>query len=78
MSFGGGQNALDQKIQLEMVFSLINNCFNDCVNDFRSGELSSSEKTCLSNCAQKSTGTQNLLMEVQQDLQNQMGGGGGF
>ena len=78
MSFGQGGSALEQKLQFELVFGVISNCFDDCVNDFKSNELSSNEKTCLSNCAQRSGGTQELIMQVQNELQSQMGGGSGF
>mmetsp|Transcript_17626 Transcript_17626/g.20394 ORF Transcript_17626/g.20394 Transcript_17626/m.20394 type:complete len:80 (-) Transcript_17626:39-278(-) len=77
MSFGQQPSAAEQKIQFEMIFSLISSCFNDCVNDFKSMDLTQSEQTCLNNCASRNANTQDLIMQVQQEFQGQMGGGGG-
>mmetsp|Transcript_17381 Transcript_17381/g.19493 ORF Transcript_17381/g.19493 Transcript_17381/m.19493 type:complete len:80 (-) Transcript_17381:50-289(-) len=79
MSFGGSGSPMEQKLQFEMVFGVISNCFDDCVNDFRDNQLSEGEKTCLSNCAGRSAGTQELIMQVQNEMQGSMGNGsGGF
>ena len=78
MSFGQGGSPLEQKLQFEMVFGVISGCFTDCVNDFKSNELTDSEKTCLGNCAARNAGIQELIMQVQTEMQGQMGGGGGF
>ena len=60
---GGGGAA--QQLQMQMSFGLMNdvmkNCFGDCVNDFRSGELSGGEKTCLNNCTSRSVAAANQL-----------------
>ena len=79
MSYGQGGSPMEQRVQFEMVFSVINGCFNDCVNDFKSNDLTTAERTCLTNCAQRSAGTQGLIMEIQQEMAGQMGqGGSGF
>ena len=79
MSFGGaGGNPLEQKLQFEMVFGVISGCFEDCVTDFRSNAMSEGEKTCLSNCAARHAGIQELIVQAQNELQGGMGGGSGF
>ena len=78
MSFGGqgAGSPVEQKIQFEMVFGIISGCFDDCVTDFKSQDLTSSEQTCLSNCAARHAGTQELIMQIQNEMSQQMGGNG--
>ena len=75
MSFGAGGSPMEQRLQFEMVFGVISNCFEDCVTDFRSNELAEGEKTCMSNCAARHAGIQELIMQVQNEMQGSMGGG---
>lgn len=39
------------KAEMKMQFALFNNCFKDCVLDFKSDALSQKEQTCIGNCA---------------------------
>ena len=51
MSFGGrGGNQYDEMAQMasmNMMMGIMKSCFNDCVADFRSSDLSGNEKTCI-------------------------------
>ncbi len=55
MSFGGrGENQYEemaQRASMIMMMRIMKRCFNDCVGDFRSSDLSQSEKTCIENCS---------------------------
>ena len=77
MSFGGqGQvpSDVEQQIAFKMMFTVMKSCFGDCVTDFRGSEFSSSEKTCMSNCAQRIGKTQGILASAQQEMATKMGG----
>ena len=82
MSFGADPNAqmIQQKVQLEMIFSLIGTCFDDCITDLRTNSLSEGENACLRNCSMRNVSTQAMMSQVQQEMaQSGMGGqGGGF
>jgi vancomycin permeability regulator SanA len=51
MSFGGrGGNQYDEMAQMasmNMMMGIMKSCFNDCVADFRSSDLSGNEKSCI-------------------------------
>ncbi|KIM28853.1 hypothetical protein M408DRAFT_329286 [Serendipita vermifera MAFF 305830] len=38
---------------MRMYSSLVDRCFNSCINDFTSKAIGSKESTCLTNCADK-------------------------
>ena len=50
-------------------------CFTDCVTDFRAGDLSANEKTCLKNCAARSFLTMQSLSQMQEQMSAKQGGG---
>ena len=78
MSFGGA-SSIEQRLQFEMVFGIVKDCFDDCITDFKSKDFSAGEQQCLANCAMRKASTQDLVMQVQQELSGQMGGSsGGF
>ncbi|OBA14434.1 mitochondrial import inner membrane translocase subunit Tim9 [Ogataea polymorpha] len=64
---------------MRLYTSLVDRCFNDCVNDFTSNKLSSREETCLNKCAEKflkhSERVGLRFQEQNQMLMNQMRGG---
>ena len=72
---------LEMKAQMKMQFSMIQSCFKDCVQDFRSGELSQGEKSCLGNCAIREIQTFQQMAATQQTMMSRgqgMGGGQQF
>ena len=59
MSYGGGKGQYDEMAQLasmQMMMGIMKNCFNDCINDFRTADLSANDKTCLQNCSKRTAG----------------------
>ena len=76
MSFGGRgkapqQNQFDeigQMFGMKMMMSTWKTCFSDCVTDFRAGDLSQSEKTCLQNCAMRLGSSYQAGMETFQQV----------
>ena len=54
MEFGGNKQGMDE-MSVQISFRMMNNtmkeCFGDCVTDFRQGEMSQGEETCMKNCA---------------------------
>ncbi len=79
MSFGGrGGNQYDDMAQLasmNMMMGIMKSCFNDCVGDFRSSDLSQSEKTCIGNCSKRMAGSYEVVAAAQQQMSSRMGGG---
>ena len=76
MQGGAEVNEMSMTISYKFMNNNLRDCFNDCANDFRSGELSSSEVTCIKNCGQRSFAALNLLQTMQQ-MQGGQGGQGG-
>ena len=79
MNSMGGAGA-QQQMQLQMSFQLMNDvlksCFNDCITDFRSGELGASEKQCLNNGTMRNVASANVIGQVQSQMQG--GSSSGF
>ena len=42
--------SLEIKVQMKIQQTLIESCFNDCVNSFKEERMTNNEKTCISNC----------------------------
>ncbi|VEU21533.1 DEKNAAC102628 [Brettanomyces naardenensis] len=64
---------------MRLYTSLVDRCFNDCVNNFTSDKLTDREETCLNKCAEKflkhSERVGQRFQEQNQQLMNQMRGG---
>ncbi len=65
---GGMTNDYEQTIAFEMMFGVMTTCFKDCCTDFKSPEITSYEKDCLSNCAGRLGQTQQIMAEAQQEM----------
>ena len=65
------------KAQMRMQFAMIKSCFTDCVQNFGDDQLSSSEKSCLQNCALREIQTFQLMANLQQSIMQRGGGGMG-
>ena len=78
MNMGQGGQIDEMSMQISYRFMNMNlqDCFKDCVNDFRSGELSSNETTCMKNCGARSFGALQWFGQIQQQQAGQMQGGG--
>lgn len=46
-------NRLQLKDSMDTYNSLVERCFNECVREFRSKDLDSSEKNCIASCVKK-------------------------
>ena len=76
MDMSGGQmNEMSVQISFRMMNDTMKSCFTDCVTDFRSGDLSAQEKTCLKNCASRSFTSMQLLAAMQEQMAQRQGGG---
>ena len=75
--FGGDAQEMSMKISFRMMNDTMAGCFKDCVTDFRSSELSGSEKTCLGNCATRSFGLMQVFGELQEKMSRSGAMGGG-
>ena len=71
-------NEMSMQISFQIMNSTMESCFRDCVSDFRAGELSSNEQTCLKNCAVRGFNTMQIMGELQDKLQGQAGAQGRF
>ena len=68
MEFGGQQQGMDEmsmQISFRLMNSTMKDCFENCVGDFRSGEMSSTETNCMKNCAARSFALMNLMAQAQ-------------
>ena len=70
----GMPNDIEQQIAFEMMFGVMTQCFKGCVNDFKTGEITSYEKDCLGNCANRLGQTQQIMADAQQEIATKMGG----
>ena len=57
------------KAEMKMQFALFNNCFKDCVLDFKSDALSQKEQTCIGNCAIREMQGASQMQAVQGKMQ---------
>ena len=79
MNFGQNDvNEMSMQISFRMMNDTMSQCFKDCVNDFRSQQLSAGEQQCLKNCATRSFGALSLFGQMQEQMQQQAGMGGRF
>ena len=79
MDFGGqqqqgGMDEMSMQISFRLMNITMKDCFDNCVTDFKSGEMSSNETTCMKNCAARSFG---LMQVMAQAEQNKRGSGAG-
>lgn len=68
MSFQGGQmpnDALAMKISQTISFTVINGCFSQCVNDFKTDRVQPAEISCLQNCAARNGTAFASMQEIQ-------------
>ena len=65
------------KAQMKMQFGMIKSCFTDCVQSFKTDQLSASEKSCLQNCAMREINTFQLMGSLQNALMQRGAGGMG-
>ena len=84
MSFGGsgrgGNNQYDDMAQMasmNMMMGIMKSCFNDCVGDFKSSDLSGNEKGCIQNCSKRMASSYEVVAQAQQQMSARMGGAGG-
>ena len=76
MNMGQGDvNEMSMQVSFRMMNDTMKDCFSTCVTDFRSGELNSSEQTCLKNCATRSFAALTLLGQMQEQMQSKSGMG---
>ena len=82
MSFGGrGGNQYDEMAQMasmNMMMGIMKSCFNDCVADFRTTDLSNNEKNCIQNCSKRMASSYEVVAQAQQQMSARMGGAGAF
>ncbi len=84
MSYGGrgapqgGYDDMAQLASMNMMMGIMKSCFSDCITNFSASDLSSSEKTCLQNCAKRMAGSYEVVAQAQQQLQARGGGMGAF
>ena len=62
------------RMQTKMSLGIVKDCYADCVNNFSSDQLSSSEKTCLQNCAKRTMQMFMVFGEAQQGIMSRQGG----
>ena len=72
----GLMQELEMKAQMKMQMQMVKSCFSDCVQDFRTGELSGQEKSCMSNCAMRDVATFQQMANSQGIMQQRAGMGG--
>ena len=83
MSFGGRGGApnqyddMAQMASMNMMMGIMKSCFADCVADFRTSDLSASEKNCVQNCSRRMAGSYEVVAQAQQQMSARMGGSGG-
>jgi len=68
---------LEMKAQMRMQLDVIKLCFGDCINAFKEDQLSSTEKSCVQNCAKRQVATMMIIGEAQQSMMSRQGGMGG-
>lgn len=64
------QDEFTQLASMKMMFSVINTCYKDCVNDFRSEQLTANEKTCVTNCTKRSGAAFESMSRMQGQIEN--------
>ena len=52
--FGGAEHELAQRMQMKIMMSAVRDCSDQCLTQFKDSTISSSENTCLKNCAMRS------------------------
>lgn len=62
---------------MRMQLDVIKLCFSDCINVFKDDQLSSTEKSCVQNCAKRQVNTMMIIGEAQQSMMARQGGMGG-
>ena len=67
---------MQNKIMMDMVNQVQKGCFNDCVNNFKSGDLDQQEVACIRNCTSRFFGMNAIMSNVAQSLHDK--GGAGF
>ena len=65
------------KAQMKMQFTMIKNCFTDCVTSFRENQLTQKERGCLQNCAIRDIGSFQQMGAIQEQVMSRGGMGGG-
>ena len=65
---------LEMKAQMRMQLDVIKLCFSDCINGFKDDQLSSTEKSCVQNCAKRQVNTMMIIGEAQQSMMARQGG----
>jgi hypothetical protein len=65
---GGGYDDMAQLASINMMMGIMKSCFSDCITNFSSSDLSSSEKTCLQNCSKRMASSYEVVAQAQQTL----------
>ena len=68
---------MEMRSMMKVQFSMIKNCFQDCVQGFGESNLTSREQSCLQNCARREFAQMQTFGALQNQLMSKMGGGGG-
>jgi len=53
-----------QLASMHMMMGIMKSCFSDCINDFRTADLSQNDKTCLQNCSKRMAGTYEVVAQA--------------
>eukprot|EP00351_Strombidinopsis_sp_SopsisLIS2011_P002433 CAMPEP_0116874222 /NCGR_PEP_ID=MMETSP0463-20121206/5660_1 /TAXON_ID=181622 /ORGANISM="Strombidinopsis sp, Strain SopsisLIS2011" /LENGTH=72 /DNA_ID=CAMNT_0004517603 /DNA_START=34 /DNA_END=252 /DNA_ORIENTATION=+ len=62
------------RAQTRLSLGIVKDCYNDCVNNFSSDQLNSTEKSCLQNCAKRQMQMIMVFGEAQQGIMAKQGG----
>jgi len=54
----------EQRLSMKLSTSFIDDCFKDCITNFKDDNLSANEKKCLSNCAKRITHVMQSTSEI--------------
>ena len=72
MDFGGNQQNMDEmsmQISFRLMNSTMKDCFDVCVTDYRTAEMSSNENLCMKNCAARSFSLMSVMAQAQTNSQ---------
>ena len=68
------QQMFEARYQMKLQSTVIESCFNDCVNSFKDDKMSSGEKSCVQNCGTRYMSAFQEFGKVQQQMAQQQGG----
>ena len=68
---------MEMRTMMRVQFSMMKNCFQDCVQSFSEQSLTSREQSCLQNCARREFSQMQTFGQLQDQLMQRAGGMGG-